>query len=83
MGGAAQHLGMALFATVESWHPNPTQPVVSTSRSKATTQIVSLRSKKVTGEGACPYNGLYWHFIDRHNELLSQNPRMGLILGLA
>ena len=37
--------------------------------------------KKVTGEGACPYNGLYWHFIDRHNELLSQNPRMGLILG--
>ena len=36
--------------------------------------------KKVTGEGACPYNGLYWHFIDRHNELLSQNPRMGLIL---
>ena len=37
--------------------------------------------KKVTGEGACPYNSLYWHFIDRHNELLSQNPRMGLILG--
>ena len=37
--------------------------------------------KKVTGEGACPYNGLYWHFIDRHNELLSQNPRMGLIMG--
>jgi len=37
--------------------------------------------KTVTGEGACPYNSLYWHFIDRHNELLSQNPRMGLILG--
>ena len=37
--------------------------------------------KRVTGEDACPYNSLYWHFINRHNELLSQNPRMGLILG--
>ena len=37
--------------------------------------------KRVTGEDACPYNSLYWHFIDRHNALLSQNPRMGLILG--
>ena len=37
--------------------------------------------KRVTGEDACPYNSLYWHFIDRHNGLLSQNPRMGLILG--
>jgi deoxyribodipyrimidine photolyase-related protein len=37
--------------------------------------------KKVTGEGACPYNSLYWHFIDRHKDLLSNNPRMGLILG--
>jgi deoxyribodipyrimidine photolyase-related protein len=37
--------------------------------------------KKVTGDGACPYNSLYWHFIDRHRELLSANPRMGLILG--
>jgi deoxyribodipyrimidine photolyase-related protein len=24
--------------------------------------------KKVTGDGACPYNSLYWHFIDRHRE---------------
>ncbi len=37
--------------------------------------------KRVTGEDACPYNSLYWHFIHRHNALLSQNPRMGLILG--
>ena len=37
--------------------------------------------KQVTGERACPYNSLYWHFIDRHAELLSQNPRMGLIMG--
>lgn len=37
--------------------------------------------KKTTGEGACPYNSLYWHFIDRHRGYLEQNPRMGLILG--
>ena len=33
-----------------------------------------------TGEGACPYNALYWHFIDRHLEALEGNGRMGLVL---
>lgn len=37
--------------------------------------------KKTTGEGACPYNSLYWHFIDRHQDYLSSNARMGLIVG--
>ncbi|MFK7828983.1 MAG: cryptochrome/photolyase family protein [Congregibacter sp.] len=37
--------------------------------------------KKTTGEGACPYNSLYWHFIDRHQEYLRGNARMGLIVG--
>ena len=32
---------------------------------------------KKTGEGACPFNLLYWHFIDRHFETFSDNPRMG------
>lgn len=35
---------------------------------------------KTTGEGACPYNSLYWHFIDRHTDYLERNARMGLIL---
>ncbi|CAN0574503.1 unnamed protein product, partial [Laminaria digitata] len=34
---------------------------------------------RMTGEGACPYNALYWRFIDRHMDALSQNPRMSLI----
>ncbi|MEQ8515413.1 MAG: cryptochrome/photolyase family protein [Chromatocurvus sp.] len=34
-----------------------------------------------TGEGACPYNALYWHFIDRHADDLARNSRMGLITG--
>ncbi|MFK7975240.1 MAG: cryptochrome/photolyase family protein [Halioglobus sp.] len=37
-------------------------------------------AKKMTGEGACPYNSLYWHFIDRHLERLEKNPRMNLIV---
>jgi deoxyribodipyrimidine photolyase-related protein len=36
--------------------------------------------KKTTGEGACPYNSLYWHFIDRHAGRLRNNPRMALPL---
>ena len=36
---------------------------------------------RVTGEDACPYNSLYWHFIDRHQEYLKRNARMGLIVG--
>ena len=35
---------------------------------------------KTTGEGACPYNALYWRFIHRHREALEGNGRMGLVL---
>ena len=35
--------------------------------------------KDKTGEGACPFNLLYWHFLDRHRERLQGNRRMGMI----
>jgi deoxyribodipyrimidine photolyase-related protein len=28
------------------------------------------------GEGCCPFNPLYWDFLDRHSDLLAGNPRM-------
>ncbi len=31
------------------------------------------------GEGACPFNSLYWHFHHRHREKLEGNPRIGMV----
>ncbi len=33
---------------------------------------------KATGEDACPFTTLYWNFLQRHQQLLSSNPRMAL-----
>lgn len=35
--------------------------------------------KDKTGEKACPFNSLYWHFFDRHADKLSNNPRIGMM----
>lgn len=36
--------------------------------------------KKTTGDDACPFNSLYWDFIDRNYDELDGNRRMALIL---
>lgn len=35
--------------------------------------------KKKTGEGACPFNSLYWDFLHRHRTLLEKNPRVAMM----
>ncbi|WP_252107244.1 MULTISPECIES: cryptochrome/photolyase family protein [unclassified Halomonas] len=37
--------------------------------------------KQMTGTHACPFNSLYWHFLEQNAKRLSQNPRMKLIYG--
>jgi deoxyribodipyrimidine photolyase-related protein len=36
--------------------------------------------KEKIGETACPFNSLYWDFINRHFEQFSKNQRMGVIV---
>lgn len=33
---------------------------------------------KKTGDKACPFNSLYWHFFERNRNLLEKNPRIGM-----
>ena len=42
-------------------------------------QQCRYKPSKTTGPDACPYNSLYWRFIDRHLDAFGSNPRMGLI----
>ncbi|WP_114416171.1 cryptochrome/photolyase family protein [Marinospirillum perlucidum] len=32
--------------------------------------------KQKTGPDSCPFNSLYWHFLDRHQQRLASNPRL-------
>lgn len=36
--------------------------------------------KKRTGQGACPFNALYWDFLARHRDKIGGNPRMGQMI---
>lgn len=35
--------------------------------------------KRKTGENSCPFNSLYWHFMNRHRREFEHNPRIGVI----
>src|SRR5690554_7674918 len=42
-------------------------------------QNCHYRVQDATGDKACPFNSLYWHFIDRHREDFADNPRMTMM----
>ena len=35
--------------------------------------------KQRHGDGACPFNSLYWHFFNRHRQRLGKNPRVAMM----
>ncbi|MCG9552596.1 cryptochrome/photolyase family protein [Vibrio sp. Isolate31] len=35
--------------------------------------------KERSGESSCPFNSLYWRFMNKHRDALNQNPRMGML----
>ncbi len=35
--------------------------------------------KDKTGDKACPFNSMYWNFLNRHRPLLNKNPRMTMM----
>lgn len=35
--------------------------------------------KEKTGNSACPFNSLYWHFMNRHRDRFASNPRIGMV----
>ncbi|WP_299529393.1 cryptochrome/photolyase family protein [Ulvibacterium sp.] len=38
--------------------------------------------KQKTGEQGCPFNALYWNFLDEKKKHFANNPRMGMMLNL-
>ena len=45
-------------------------------------QFCAYDYRQKSGEGACPFNVLYWDFLTRNREMLKGNPRMNLTLAL-
>jgi deoxyribodipyrimidine photolyase-related protein len=39
----------------------------------------TYKAGEKSGKEACPFNYLYWHFLNRQRDKLSKNPRMGLV----
>ena len=72
--------GMALYANGGRF---TSKPYVATGayvdRMSDYCRQCAYRPKVATGEKACPFTTLYWHFLARHEEMLAGNPRTSLM----
>ena len=49
---------------------------------EATGEILEDLYKKRLGDDACPFNSLYWNFLDDKKDFFKSNNRMGMMLNL-
>ncbi|WP_166838975.1 cryptochrome/photolyase family protein [Rheinheimera pleomorphica] len=72
-------LGMALFADGGVLASKPyAASGAYINRMSNYCQHCAYQVKKTTEADACPFNALYWHFLQRNQTLLAQNPRLAL-----
>jgi deoxyribodipyrimidine photolyase-related protein len=45
-------------------------------------QSCTFKVELKTGEKACPFNILYWDYIDRHKQTFQKNPRMAMMVNV-
>ncbi|HEX8295962.1 MAG TPA: cryptochrome/photolyase family protein [Chthoniobacteraceae bacterium] len=74
-------LGMALYADGGFMATKP-YAATSTYINRMSNYCANCRfdPAQKTGPDACPFNYLYWHFIDQHAERFALNPRMRAIV---
>lgn len=76
---AANVLGMALHADGGLMATKPYAGAAAyLSRMSNYCEGCRYDPKKKSGEGACPFNLLYWNFYDRHAERFARNPRTSM-----
>jgi deoxyribodipyrimidine photolyase-related protein len=73
-------LGMALYADGGVMASKPYAASGSyINRMSDYCKTCRYRVKTSTDSDSCPFNSLYWHFINRHQPVLEHNPRMGMV----
>ncbi|MDP5150084.1 cryptochrome/photolyase family protein [Rheinheimera baltica] len=72
-------LGMALFADGGVMASKPyAASGAYINRMSNYCQHCHYKVKDTTGDAACPFNALYWHFLHRNEQQLAANPRLAL-----